>query len=295
MIVQKIEHKKSLKKYSTFCIGGTALYFITVRSVEELISSISWSKDKQLPFLILGKGSNILLPDTEFPGLVIHNKIDFIKVIGKEVLVGSGVPLPSLALTLAKRGLGGLEFCGAIPGTVGGGVVMNAGAFNQDMASVVQEVQVVDQSGIVSFLKKSDLQFSYRTSALQNTQKVVLSARLQLYPSSTALTILKDWTLQRKKSQPYSLPSCGCIFRNPLEGPSAGALIDQAGLKGKSVGGATVSTKHANFIVNQGGATASDVLKLIRQIEHTVENNTGYLLQKEIHYAPGLDENNEYI
>lgn len=295
MIVQKIENKKSLKEYSSFRIGGAALYFVTVQSSEELIAALSWSKEKNIPFLILGNGSNILLPDQEFPGLVIYNKINFIQREGLQVTVGSGVPLPSLALTLSKEGLGGLEFCGGIPGTIGGGVVMNAGAFNQDMAAIVQEVHTINQQGIVSILQKSDLQFGYRTSILQHSKNVVLSATLQLYPSATALTTLREWTQKRKKLQPYTSPSCGCIFRNPPKGPSAGALIDHLGFKGKSVGGAAVSTQHANFIINQGGATASDVIHLIDQIEEVVQNKTGYLLQREIHYAPGIKFRDKYV
>ncbi len=276
---------KPLKEVSTFGIGGPARLFTVVSSVEEMQEALRYSFREKIPFFILGKGSNCLFDDKGFDGLVIQNKISHLEMEGNQVDVGSGYSFSMLGLKTAKNHLGGLEFASGIPATVGGSIYMNAGANGKETADHLEEVLFANEEGeIVSYLKK-DLIFTYRHSSFQNMKGAILSAKFSLTPSPTARD--KQFTIieYRKKTQPYQDPSAGCVFRNP-EGATAGALIEKSGLKGFSVGGAQVSTMHANFIVNKENASARDVLHLAQEVERLVKDATGVKLEMEIRCIP---------
>ena len=248
-------------------------------------AAVRYSFLEKVPFFILGKGSNCLFDDRGFDGLVIQNKISYLKIEGNEVDVGSGYSFSMLGLKTAKEHLAGLEFASGIPATVGGAVFMNAGANGSETADHLKEVLFLDEKGDLHSFEKKDLIFSYRFSSFQSMKGAIVSAKFVLTPSPTARD--KQFTIieYRKKTQPYQDPSIGCVFKNP-EGASAGALIEKSGLKGFSIGGAEVSPMHANFIVNKGNASAKDVLDLAREVERLVKDSTGVKLEMEIRCIP---------
>lgn len=274
-----------LSEVSTFAIGGNARLFAAISTVEGMQVALSYASEHQIPVFILGKGSNCLFDDRGFDGLVIQNKISYLSIEDKIVDVGAGYSFSMLGLKTAKSGLAGLEFASGIPATVGGAVFMNAGANGGETADHLIEVSFVDEKGDLHILPKEKLSFSYRHSSFQERKGAIVSAKFLLTPSEEARQ--KQFTIieYRKRTQPYNDPSAGCVFRNP-EGGSAGALIEKSGLKGFSVGGAEVSTLHANFIVNKGGATASDVLALVEEVKKRVKEVAGVSLEMEVRCIP---------
>jgi UDP-N-acetylmuramate dehydrogenase len=274
-----------LREFSTFGIGGNASYFTSVRSVEEMKDALLWAKEKALPFFILGKGSNCLFDDKGYRGLVILNKIDFFQIENQTATVGAGFSFSLLGTKLSRMGLTGLEFASGIPASVGGAVWMNAGANGKETSEALVEVSFVDENGVERVFRKEELEFRYRFSSFQNMKGAIVSAQFHLQIDQETrqrqLTII-DY---RKKTQPLDKKSAGCVFRNPQTG-SAGALIDSCGLKGMNVGGAFVSDKHANFIINSEGARAQDVLHLISEVQRKVHEQTGISLEMEIRYIP---------
>jgi UDP-N-acetylmuramate dehydrogenase len=282
-----LEENKPLSELSTFRIGGPARFFLAVSSVEEMQEAMRFCSAEKLPFIMIGKGSNCLFDDGGFDGLAILNKIDFINSSEGLYTVGAGYSFSLLGSQTAKKGWAGLEFASGIPGTVGGAVYMNAGANGSETANVLAEVQFVDTSGELKRFKREELEFSYRTSPFQKMRGAVVSAVFSLTPCEQARQRQLDLIQYRLSSQPYTEPSAGCVFRNPSQGPScpsAGALIEKAGLKGLVRGGAKISEKHANFIVNTGAATASDVMELIRLVKERVKNAAGVELEEEIRW-----------
>lgn len=274
-----------LSKYSTFRIGGPANYFKEIQSVSEAQEVIRFLYSHNYPFVIIGKGSNCLFDDKGFDGFILFNNIQ-----GKEFLsettvkVYSGMSFSYLGKTLSSCRYSGLEFALGIPGSVGGAVFMNAGVGEQDVASVIESVEAIDSQGNIISYTADQLDFSYRSSRFHYCKEFILSATFRVTRNSSALQIAKQLLQHRLASQPYQLPSAGCIFRNP-EGNSAGKLIDEAGFKGFSFGDAQISPKHANFIVNTGRATAYEVKQLIQIVQNKLQSQ-GINLEKEIRIIP---------
>jgi UDP-N-acetylmuramate dehydrogenase len=271
----KLQKNRSLSEFSTFGIGGPILNFVEVSTIEEMEEAMSYPGRK----LILGKGSNCLFDDAGFNGLAILNKIDFCHWNECEVTVGSGYSFSLLGVQTARKGLSGLEFASGIPATVGGAVFMNAGANGKEMCSVLKSVLYFD--GTRREYKKEQLEFSYRHSSFQKMDGVILSATFSLTPNLEARKVQLGIIDYRMQTQPLKEMSVGCVFRNPL-GSSAGRLIDECGLKGVAIGGAKISEVHANFIVNTGGASSSDVKELMRLVQEKVFRQTGVNLEPEV-------------
>lgn len=276
-----------MDQYTTFRIGGKvdALYF--TRQLRELQKTVSYLTKEHIAYLVVGRGSNLLVKDGGFQGVVIimggelagieENKKD------KQILMaGAGLGLAQLLNHCTRRGLGGLEFLAGIPGSVGGAVTMNAGAFGKDMGSVVQQIHVVTREGELATRNRSELNFSYRELSVPKGT-VVIRAKFRLVDENPELVAkrLKDCLAKRKTTQPLEYPSAGSVFKNPPNN-YAGRLIEEAGLKGKRVGGAMISPKHANYIVNTGGASADDVLALMELARKRVREQTGIVLEPEI-------------
>ena len=280
------QHNKPLSELSTFGIGGPARLFIEVTTIEQLQEALIFCHREKTPFLLVGKGSNSLFHDDGFDGLVILNRIIFCEENGLEVHVGGGYSFSLLGTKTAKKGLTGLEFAAGIPASVGGAIFMNAGANGGEVADSVTEVTFVDEEGIVHHYSREELEFSYRTSSFQNKKGAIAAARFLLTESPLARDKQKEIVSYRLKTQPYNQPSCGCVFRNPSVGQSAGSLIEACVLKGKRVCGAKVSSLHANFIINDGKATARDVLLLAKTLKECVKQKTGVDLDLELRSMP---------
>lgn len=277
----------NLAPLTSFRVGGPAEWYIAPRNPEELQASFEWAQAQGLPLTLLGAGSNLLVSDRGIRGLVIATRhlrrIHFDPETG-QVTAGAGTPIATLAWKAAKRGWQGLEWAVGIPGTVGGAVVMNAGAHQRCLADYLVSALVLSSDGRLEHFTPQDLGYSYRTSNLQGGSRLVLQATLQLYPGATkeqVMSATQQNLLQRKQTQPYHLPSCGSVFRNPEFKP-AGWLIEKIGLKGYQIGGAQVAHRHANFILNCGSATASDIFQLIGYIQAQVERYWSIALQPEV-------------
>jgi UDP-N-acetylmuramate dehydrogenase len=282
----KWEEGRKLGGYTTFGIGGPATYLVEVKTIDELVAAIQLSNEKKCRRIVLGKGSNTLFDDLGFDGLVIVNKIDFLEENESGFFrVGAGYSFSRLGTHTAKKGWAGLEFASGIPGSVGGAVFMNAGANGQETSDCLVSVEAVDEQGAIKVYRKDELEFSYRTSRFQKNFESIVAASFQLVRSGAARQRQIDLITYRKNTQPYGDRSAGCVFRNP-DCSSAGAVIDQAGLKGLRVGGAEVSQMHANFIVNRDGATSNDVLELIECVRKEVKRIRGIDLESEVRYIP---------
>lgn len=275
-----------LKDYSTFGIGGPAKYFVEIKQVEQMQKVLSYCHENHIPYFILGKGSNSLFDDKGFDGLVIANKIDFLKKEDNYCWhVGAGYSFSLLGSQTARQGLSGLEFASGIPGSVGGAIYMNAGANGKETCESLVEVDYITPTGELMHFKRSEIEFRYRFSSFQNMKGAIVGAKFLLTANETARETQLKIIDYRKKTQPYNAKSAGCVFRNPQCG-AAGALIDQSDLKGMTVGGAQVSTVHANFVINAGNASAKDVLELIHLITKTVRDKTGIELENEVRVVP---------
>ncbi len=284
--MSQFEIEKPLKQFSTFGIGGPARFFTEAQEVEALQDLMRYCHVQKLPFFVLGKGSNVLFDDRGFDGLVILNKITFCQFEWPIVHVGAGYSFSLLGSQTARKGWAGLEFASGIPGSVGGAVYMNAGASGSETADVLMEATFVNETGELEVLSRDQIGFSYRTSVFQKRKGVIASAKFLLHPSEEARKKQLGIIDYRTRTQPYSDKSAGCVFRNPGGEFSAGALIQQCGLKGKRIGGAEVSPMHANFIVNKEGATAGDVLALAEFVKNEVKEKTGVDLEMEIRCVP---------
>lgn len=280
------QENKSLSQLCTFGIGGLARYFLEIRSIDEMKNALAYCRQHKLPYFVLGKGSNTLFDDRGIDGVVLLNKIDFMRTLSEgRFHVGSGYSFSLLGSQTARQGYAGLEFASGIPGSVGGAVFMNAGANGTETCESLESVDYLDEDGTLQVLKKDQLHFSYRTSSFQKMAGVIVGATFKLTKCETARTKQLEIIAYRKKTQPYGDKSAGCVFRNPNCG-HAGALIDQSGLKGMCVGGAQVSPMHANFIVNASNATAKDVLELIELVKSQVKEKKGVDLESEVRIVP---------
>ncbi|WP_144678707.1 UDP-N-acetylmuramate dehydrogenase [Desulfitobacterium sp. LBE] len=281
----RIEHRYPLQKLNTWRIGGLAETVCWPESEEELREIWLKCQEQGIPFRLFGRGSNVLFPDEGLSGVTVISTGLAQSVWDSEwVTVGAGYSLARLSQEAADRGLTGLEFARGIPGTVGGAVVMNAGAHGGSIQDILEEVKILAPEGEVQRLAKEDIQFGYRECSLRD-QAIVLEGVFHLKPGDPDViqATMSENLAKRKAAQPLELPNAGSVFRNP-PGGSAGRLIEEAGWKGKRLGGAQVSSKHANFIVNQGNATARDVLALIREIQKDVHHQFGVELKTEVRY-----------
>ncbi|MGD2169241.1 MAG: UDP-N-acetylmuramate dehydrogenase [Chlamydiota bacterium] len=281
----KIASGKPLKEISTLQIGGAARFFTVVKTSHEAVKALLFSKKYKVPFLVVGKGSNCLFDDRGFSGLVILNKIDYWDLSSNIVKVGSGFNFSLLGARVSKKGLTGLEFASGIPATVGGAVFMNAGANGQETFDTLKKVTFLTEEGKLMQFSKDELQYSYRFSSFQKMQGMIIEATFELSNSLQAKEMQNAIVSYRRKTQPYNEKSAGCIFRNPNDA-SAAQLIDQSNLKGTAVGGACVSLKHANFLINKNNASAKDMKMLIEKVKKQVEGKTGIKLQEEIRFIP---------
>lgn len=282
----KFERKRPLKDLTTFGIGGPADYFIEVQDIPTMQELLLFCKNHQLPYFILGKGSNLLFDDLGFAGVVIANRIQFLNKIEENTWhVGAGYSFSLLGSQTARQGWAGLEFASGIPGSVGGAVYMNAGANAGETCHTLVSVDFVTEEGELLSLPKEELAFGYRFSSFQQKSGAIVAATFRLTKSLDARQKQLDIIQYRKKTQPYDAKSAGCIFRNP-SCAHAGTLIEQSGLKGKTIGGARVSCLHANFVTNTGNASAIDILNLIEHICQEVKARTGFDLEHEIRYIP---------
>jgi UDP-N-acetylmuramate dehydrogenase len=276
-----------LQRLNTFRVGGMAEWLAMPRQRPEVESLLVWAAEADLRVTVLGAGSNLLVSDQGLPGLVICTRrwrnTAFDEAQGR-VTVAAGEPLPTLAWKVAKRGWRGLEWAVGIPGTVGGAVVMNAGAHGGCTADCLVSATVLDPAQGVREVYPQDLAFAYRTSGLQGSGIVVLEATFQLEPGHDPAVVTAD-TLdglnRRRSTQPYDWPNCGSVFRNPLP-RRAGSLIEQAGLKGHRIGNAQVADLHANFILNLGEAKAEEVYRLIRYVQDQVYERWAVWLHPEV-------------
>ena len=287
-LIPNIELKMNepMAKHTSFRIGGGAEVMAFPKSAEELSAVLKASALLDVKPAILGAGTNVLAPDAGIPGLVICLKdcMDGMEELeGDRIRVAAGVTMTRAAVFAANLGLSGLEFAHGIPGTVGGGVYMNAGAYGGEIVQICESVSVMDMAGNLTERSNEEMQFSYRHSILEEEGGIVVSAVFKLSPGDPADIKGKMKELQGKRSasQPLDLPSAGSAFKRPVGGYAA-ALIDQAGLKGYQVGGAAISTKHAGFAVNLGGATAEDVKNLLMQVSDKVFENSGIRLEPEV-------------
>ena len=274
-----------MTKHTSFHIGGPADLMAQPQSEAELRMLLVKAAEAAVPVTLVGNGSNLLVRDKGIRGLVIKlgNMLRDIEIDGKVLTFGSGVSLAMASKKTAELGLSGMEFAVGIPGSIGGAVYMNAGAYDGEMAKVVRSVRVMDVAGNVSELAAEELDFGYRHSALQGSGKIVTSVTVELVAGDKQSIAEKmaDFSNRRITKQPLELPSAGSMFKRP-PGYFAGTLIDQTGLKGYTVGGAQVSTKHAGFVVNIGGATAADVLQLISDVQAKVFAAHGVHLEPEV-------------
>ena len=273
-------HNEPLAKYSSFRTGGKAAKIIFPESTEEFVTALRENPGAA----VLGNLSNTLVLDGGIDGtVIITTKLNSVSVNGNTVTAAAGASLTSVAVAARDASLAGCEFLYGIPGTVGGGVFMNAGAYGGEIADIIENAVVFTPDGKVTMLSKDDLDLGYRTSKLQSTRYILLSAAFSLQSGNKEVisSAMDDLMNRRMTTQPLDKPSCGSTFKRPT-GNFAGKLISDCGLKGISVGGAQVSEKHAGFIVNSGGATSRDILDLVQLVKKTVFEKTGVLLEEEI-------------
>ena len=278
--------EEPMAKHTSFRIGGPVEVMAFPKSAEELSKLLKTAALLHITPAIIGAGTNILAPDEGLRGLVICLKdcMDGMEQLDEtRIRVAAGVTMTRAAVYAANLGLGGMEFAHGIPGTVGGGVYMNAGAYGGEICQICESVDVMDMDGNISRVVCDDMKFSYRHSILEECDGIVLSVvfRLTPMPQEQIREKMAELMSKRKTSQPLDLPSAGSAFKRPVGGYAA-ALIDQAGLKGFCVGGAGVSTKHAGFVVNNGGATAEDVREVLRQVSDIVFEKSGIRLEPEV-------------
>lgn len=274
-----------MKNHTTFRIGGPADALALPKTPEEVAEVVRFCHEHAQPYYVLGNGSNLLVSDEGYRGLVLqlYRNFNDIQVNGETITVQSGAMLAAVARTAYQTGLTGLEFASGIPGTIGGAVVMNAGAYGGEMKNVLKEVTVLTKEGEVLVIPAKALELGYRTSVIPKNGWIVLGAVLQLKKGDQEqiLARMEELKEQRITKQPLDLPSAGSTFKRP-EGYFAGKLIMDAGLRGFTVGGAQVSEKHCGFVVNRGNATAEDVWKLICEVKRRVKEMTGVELEPEV-------------
>jgi UDP-N-acetylmuramate dehydrogenase len=274
-----------LAKHTTFKIGGPADFLVLPESMGEVSQVLQVAREYEVSLTILGNGSNVLVLDKGIRGIVlkIDSGMSYIKNAGSTVIAGAGALLADVSNYAATQQFCGLEFAIGIPGSLGGAVFMNAGAYSGEIGQVVSAVSAVCPDGRFQRFERSELEFGYRHSVFQDNHCVICEVEmaLQVGEQDRIQSTMSDYTMRRESKQPLEMPSAGSTFKRP-PGHFAGTLIEQAGLKGFTVGGAQVSMKHAGFVVNAGGATAGDVLNLIKEVQLRVYRHSGVMLQPEV-------------
>ena len=278
---------EAMSRHTTFKIGGPADYFLMPDKDTDVGRIVKICKESAIPYFILGNGSNLLVGDGGYRGAVIqiYKNMSAVTVEGTEITVQAGALLSSVAAAAKNAALTGFEFAGGIPGTMGGAVVMNAGAYGGEMKDVLTEVTVMDEEGEIVTLPADKLELGYRTSIIKTAGYIVLEAKLQLKEGNPEVIreTMKDLTIRRTTKQPLEYPSAGSTFKRP-EGYFAGKLIMDSGLAGYQVGGAQVSEKHCGFVINAGGATARDVRTLMDNVRDIVYKKYGVTLEPEVKF-----------
>lgn len=289
-LVQAIDEKRVLqdepmKKHTTFRVGGNADFFVMPQSASEVKAIVELCKSAEMPYYILGNGSNLLVSDAGYRGVIIqiYKEMNRIEVIGENIRVQAGALLSRVGNVALENELTGFEFAAGIPGTVGGAVVMNAGAYGGEMKDIIVNATVLTQAGEVLTLNKEELELGYRTSVIAKKGYVVLEAEYQLQKGDKEAirARMDELKVQRVTKQPLEYPSAGSTFKRP-EGYFAGKLIQDAGLRGFQVGGAQVSEKHCGFVINKDQATAADIMELMRQVSEKVMQEFGVRLEPEV-------------
>lgn len=276
---------KPLSSLCTLGIGGPAKFYLEIKQIEAMQEAIRYCNSENIPFLVLGKGSNCLFDDQGFNGCILHNKIDFLNQTNHCFHVGAGYSFSRLGTHTAKLKFSGLEFASGIPASVGGAVFMNAGANGAETKDCLVSVDFIDGEGNLTTYLKDEMEFCYRHSSFQDKKGAIVGATFSLTENGEARAKQMEIIQYRKQTQPYNDKSAGCVFRNPKD-LSAGKLIEECSLKGQGVGNACVSPMHANFLINQKGATAAEFKELIRLVQHTVQLKTGTILECEIRMIP---------
>lgn len=280
-----IRENEPMKNHTTFKIGGPVDLMVFPGNYDDIKNTLIFGHQHNIPVLVFGLGSNILVRDKGLRGIAIKigNNLKKVEINGSSIYAEAGIQLSQLARKAVVNSLSGLEFAEGIPGSLGGAVVMNAGAYNDEMGNLVKEVQAISATGEIRTFNVTELNYSYRKSAFQENGYTVVSAHLELQPRDQTIIMEKMKVLasRRKEKQPLEYPSAGSVFKRPV-GYYVGPMIEKLGLKGYRIGGAEVSNKHAGFIVNRGGATAADVLALISKIQSEVQQQFGVDLQTEI-------------
>lgn len=281
-----VKENEPLANHTTIKIGGPADILVEPRNLDCLTKAMEIIRKHGVKWRAIGRGSNLLVSDSGIEGIVVKlgEGVADLTIEGSEVTVGGGYSLIKLATIISKQGLSGLEFAGGIPGSVGGAVYMNAGAHGSDMSKIVKKAQILFEDGSIAWLSNEELEFSYRTSVLQKKRPgICIGAVLQLSEGKRDEIVaeMQKNKNYRRDTQPWNYPCAGSIFRNPLPN-YAGRLIEDAGLKGYSIGGAKISEQHANFIVNIGNAKAEDVLELIQHVKDTIKKLHGIDMETEV-------------
>lgn len=284
-VSEQLLENEPMSRHTTFRIGGAADMFASVKSADEAAELIRLAKENNVPFMVMGNGSNMLVGDSGIRGLVIQigSGMNNIEVEGTTIKAEAGALMSKVAAEALKAELTGFETLSGIPGTLGGGLFMNAGAYGGEIKDVVKSVTYIDCDGEIKTIGADECGFGYRTSIFAKGGKYIVSAVMELKKGNAdeIKAAMADYNKRRSDKQPLSMPSAGSTFKRP-EGYFAGKLIQDSGLMGFSIGGAQVSEKHAGFVVNKGGATAKDVLDLIEYVQKTVKEQTGVSLEPEI-------------
>lgn len=282
---ENVKENEPMKNHISFKVGGNARYYLTPHSVDELIQLIAVIREKKEPYYILGNGSNLLVPDEGYQGTIIciGKNLSEITVSDHTITAQAGAMLSSIAAKAYEHSLAGFEFASGIPGTLGGAVTMNAGAYGGEMKDVLTKVTALEKSGQVRVLSRDELQLGYRTSIIPKEELIVLEAQIELEDGNPEeiRDKMRNFNGRRREKQPLEYPSAGSTFKRP-EGYFAGKLIQDAGLKGYQVGGAQVSEKHSGFVINTGDATTRDILTLIHDVQEKVYEKFGVTLEMEV-------------
>lgn len=278
---------EKLDKHTTFRVGGSASCLVTSDSAESLVRLVKECRNNQIPYYVIGNGSNLLVSDEGFDGIIIKigRNMSNISIKDNVITAEAGVLLSALGAYAAGRGLTGFEFAAGIPGTLGGGCVMNAGAYGGELKDVLVSVKAITPEGDIVDFMVDELEMGYRTSKFLDKNYVILQADIRLLPGvkSEIESRMSELAFMRRDKQPLELPNAGSTFKRP-EGYFAGKLIEDAGLKGKGIGGACVSEKHAGFVVNRGNATARDIYDTIQFVIDEVKKNSGIILEPEVRF-----------
>ncbi|WP_227935727.1 UDP-N-acetylmuramate dehydrogenase [Alkalihalobacillus deserti] len=289
-----IKENEHLSNHTTWKIGGPADVLIEPDNLESLKRLINLITLHNIPWRVIGRGSNLLVADGGIEGVVIKlgKGLDYLEINEDLIKVGGGYPLIKLATVISRKGLSGLEFAGGIPGSVGGAVFMNAGAHGSDISNILKEALILFSDGRLEWIKGEDMGFSYRTSRLQNEKGICVEAVFQLEKGEKEEIVkhMQAYKDYRRESQPWKHPTCGSVFRNPLP-HYAGQLIEKAGLKGYQIGGAQISPMHANFIVNVEEAKAQDVVDLITHVKETIKAKHDIEIETEVELIGRRKEN----